>query len=432
MKTFSVRASQLLDLALRALLYIGLGIAVLGAGLDLLPSASPGIDLPQLTVIAAGLVVALLAFGLRRESMRRRLRRNLPAALATVAVTLIALEIALTLGGLPAYYAVDSAQENADRLRWRTCDEAGCRIVRDVAMADCDMESGRRMCMLNPQGFADRQSFVADAARAGGRRVLLLGDSFTFGMSADAGHGFAELLEANDPAGLYWNAAVPGSGTHHALESFKVYAPLLKPAVTVLGFYMNDFENNMISTSDWSVSADPVDATVVTWIDDWGNALQIDQESAFYYRKAGVDPPASQFERTLGATRLGALLLRSLDALARLKQQADGANSLQAEVTRKFLRALRDEAEAHETALLVMLIPQPGDIERPGARYQLARHLLDELGMDYLEPSHSLDARLDYASDGHWNNEGHSQVAMLLSDCLDAFNAEGSLASCAS
>ena len=428
----SPRALKLQDLALRALLYIGLGIAAVGAGLDLLPSASPGIDLPQLTVIAVGACIAALAFGLRREGLRRRLRGNLLAALATAAVTLVALEVALAAGGLEAYYTEDVSEDSVDRLRWRTCDEAGCRIVRAVAMADCEPESGSRMCKLNAQGFADSQSFAAIDARASGRRVLLLGDSFTYGMSADSGRGFVDVLEANDPDGVYWNAAVPGSGTHHALETFKVYAPLLRPAVTVLGFYMNDFENNMISTSDWSINADPDDGTVVTWIDDWGNAIQLDQRSTFYYRKSGVDPPASQFERAVGSTRLGGLVLRSIDALARLKRQADGASSVQAEVTRKYLRALRDQARAQDTALLVALIPQPDDIERPGARYQVARQLLTELDMDYLELAHALDARLDYAGDGHWNNAGHSQVAGLLSDCLDGFDAEATFSSCAS
>ena len=234
------------------------------------------------------------------------------------------------------------------------------------------------------------------------------------------GRSFVETIEQDDPAGIYWNAGVPGAGTHHALATFKVYAPILRPHVTVLGFFINDFENNMISPSEWQADADPGDKTIVLWRDLWGNPLRLDQRSAFYYRKAGIDPPASPVERALGATRLGTLVLRFLDALARIVQDAEGSKSLPANITRDYLRQLRDAAAAQETRLLVMLIPRPDDIGSPGRRYRIARQLLDELEIAYVEPRQALDATLDYAADAHWNNAGHQKAAKLLGAAIDA------------
>lgn len=412
------RKSMILDLGLRLLAALGLLIALVGIGLDLLPSASPGINLPQLMLIACGVCICLLALSLRRKRFRRWCYRNLPRGLLVALVTLFVLEGALTFSGLEPYYPADRPEDRVELELWRTCDDAGCRFRREIVLANCSEDSVSPYCKLNPQGYADSQAFTADASLFTGKRVLMLGDSFTFGMSADPGHSFVETMEKNDPEGLYWNAAVPGAGTHHALASFEVYAPLLQPHITVLGFFLNDFENNMISLSDWRADADPADKLVVLWRDLWGNPVRLDQRSAFYYRKAGIDPPASPVERAVGATRLGTLILRFMDAAARIARDAEGTSSQPATVTRGYLRQLRDAALALETNLIVMLIPRPDDIGSPSSHYQLARQLLGELQIDYFEPMPALDAGRDYAADGHWNSAGHQTVGKLLGDFI--------------
>ena len=411
---------MILDLGLRLIAALGIGIALAGIALDLLPSASPGFNLPQLMLIAAGILIFLLALGLRQARFRVWLRRNMPRGILLAAVTLIVLEGALGFTGLAPYYPADRPEYQVDLVRWRACDDGGCHLRREIVLANCSNESISRLCTVNPQGFADNQAFVAEAKHVDAKRVLMLGDSFTFGMSADSGQSFVETIEKSDPEAVYWNAAIPGAGTEHALASFEVYAPILQPQITILGFFMNDFENNMISRSEWNADEDPADTTVVLWRDLWGNAIRLDQRSAFYYRKAGIDPPASPVERAVGATRLGTLVLRFLDAVARVVRDAEGINGLPANITREYLRQLRDLAETHETRLIVMLIPRQGDIGSPSKLYQTARQLLEELGINYFEPMQALDAGLDYAADGHWNSAGHQKVAKLLGDYIDA------------
>lgn len=414
------RLAMILDLGLRLIGALGFGIALVGIGLDLLPSASPGFNLPQLMLIAFGLFIFLLALGLRHKRFRTRMVQNIPRGFLVALTTLFVLEGALSFTELEAYYPADRPEERVDLAPWRTCDEAGCRFRREIVLANCTEGSVSRYCMLNPQGYADSQPFAADASHAARKRVLILGDSFTFGMSADIGQSFVETIENTDPEGVYWNAAVPGAGTHHALASFEVYAPILQPHITVLGFYMNDFENNTISLSEWNADEDPRDKTVVIWRDLWGNPIRLDQRSAFYYRKAGIDPPASPAERAVGATRLGTLVLSFMDAVARIVRDSEGTSSLPANITREYLRQLRDVAKAQETKLIIMLIPRPDDIESPGKLYRIARQLLDELQIDYFEPMQALDARQDYAADAHWNSKGHQKVAKLLGNQIDA------------
>lgn len=419
------------DAALRLLAALGAVIALIGIGLDLLPSASPGLNLPQFMLIAAGVALAALALALRSKRFRQRLHKNLLVAVGITAATLVMLEILLALGGQAVYYPARTPTAPVDQVRWRSCDEGGCHFIRDTVLANCAEGSQRRMCTLNAQGFADSQPFTAAAAHAADRRLLFLGDSFTFGMSAGAGKSFVETLEARDAASIYWNAAVPGAGTHHALATFSAYAPLLQPDVTVLGFYMNDFRNNMISLNDWAANDDAGGSADVIWIDLWGNTIMLDRETALYYRQAGIEPPASGIEQVLGGTRLGTLGLRFMDAVARIKSDAEGASSIQAEITREYLQRLAAAAEAQGSALLVLLIPQAHDIASPSALFRNALHLLEALHLSYLNPREALDAQRDYAPDGHWSSAGHQKIAGLLEQCLRAFFARGDFVDCA-
>ena len=62
-----------MNAAFTLLAALGLAITALGLGIDfLLPGTSPGFSIAQLLLVAAGLLLALAAFALRRADLRRR------------------------------------------------------------------------------------------------------------------------------------------------------------------------------------------------------------------------------------------------------------------------------------------------------------------------------------------------------------------------
>ena len=73
------------------LIVIGVLVALFGAAVDyLLPGTSPGLNLPQLLIIAAGVALSFGAWQLRRPEVRRRFSSSAGKSIA------VALSITLT------------------------------------------------------------------------------------------------------------------------------------------------------------------------------------------------------------------------------------------------------------------------------------------------------------------------------------------------
>jgi len=425
---------------------LGILISLLGIGMDIIPGSAPGLSLPQLLLTAAGLTLALVAFALRSAAVRawvlQNMRKHWLPSLVIAAVTLIVLEFVLAAADIPTYFPPpmdDVPMPFYQQVPWWTCDEAGCHYVHEHIDAAC--ESGQvfgRRCIVNRQGFHDAQDFVAGDDFDERMRILMLGDSFTLGLSAEPGKSYVETIEANFPQSIVWNTGISGTATKQALASFQTYAPALQPQLAILGFYMNDFLENMLPVDHHIIEIDQNNRGFRRKrydIDERSGAVTELDDEALYYQHYGVEPPGSELERLIGRTRLGSLLPRFFKARMRQDEmryrRASPPVSQSVDITRRYLKALRDAAAAQDTALLVLLIPDQEDLPSPTPYYQNALAIMTELEMPYLNPSHALDIR-DYMppSDGHWNTAGHQKVGNMLSDCLAVFQISGDLSDC--
>ena len=436
--------SAALNIVFTLLAGLGLLTALAGLGMDVLFGTHPGLNLPQLLLIAGGLLGSLTGFYLRRGDARRRvwasIREHRRALLVTTALTMIALELVLAAAGIDTYFpSHDIPEAPLEEAPWWICDELGCRFDQEAMAAACENgEMPGRFCIVNRQGFHDAQDFVAGADFDERTRILILGDSYTFGSSADIGKSYVETIEANLPRAIVWNTGIPGAGTQQALLSFQTYAPLLQPQMAILGFYMNDFEDNIMPIDRWIV----VDNGYMQQyrLDDQGNIMKLGLQAA-YYHAFGVTPPANEIQRIIGAARLGSLALKTVDivrwgrrAVSPPEWLLSGARGEGGafDATRGYLRDLRDAAAAQNTTLLTLLIPMWDDLADAGQRWQAAAQLMRELEMPYLDPRLLLDAELDYdrAANTHWNSAGHQKVGRLLSACIKAFQIHGDWSSC--
>lgn len=422
------------------LFVVGTFVAIFGIAIDyLLPGASPGINLPQLLVVAAGLSLALVATLLRREKTRSRLSAKLGKSIVAAAIisllTLLVLELGLAMWGMPTYFSIEPPQYRLTVAPWWTCGAAGCHYDYDtVALAYASGELKGRVCKVNRQGYSDSEDFILANDYEERTRILLLGDSMTYGMSADVGMSYAEKLSAELPQSVIWNTGIPGAGASQALLSFNVYGPQLRPQITILGFVNNDFDDNMMPIDSWVNALDSKGNAVSVrkfTIDSEENVIEYDLKDIEYYREFVKLPPSNELERLLGITRLGSLLLKLRDEIESTAPVYERFERRSA-VTRQYLRTLRDEVAALGSELLVIVVPQRTDIDNPSIRFQLALDLLQSLEIASLNPIDSLDPVSDYATppDGHWNNAGHQKVGALLSECVERFIASGSFSDC--
>lgn len=422
-----------------ALMFLGLAVMLFGIGVDfLLPGTSPGLNLPQLMIIGAGLAVSFGAYLLGQVDARRRLlagsRKSLISFILILFVTLFILELLLAVSGRSVYY------ENAVRKFYRTtahmihCSESGCRHNYDMVVAACARgERTGRDCIVNRQGFADDKDFVAHEDFADRTRVLMLGDSYTHGFSADVGMSFVEFVEARFPSIVLWNAGFASTATNQALASYEMLAPILKPHLTVLGFFMNDFDENRLPIDSWFIAEDPEGNTAFIRpyrADQWGNVTRLDDESIRHYISHGVYPPPNEIERLLGNLQLGTLVLRLRDQIARLNVD-ERLFAKNVEATREILEELHERMLAESSALLILLIPTQTDLTAESERYQTAKDLMHELGLPYMYLTDMLEDE-DYMPppDGHWNNMGHQKVGARLADCTQRFKDSGNLGDC--
>ena len=434
MKATPSKRTAVWNAALALLAGLGILVALLGIGIDALPGSYPGLSLPQLLLTAAGLTLALIAFALRSAAVRGRVLQNMrkhwALGLLITVMTLIVLEFVLAAANIHPYFPPDIPQQFLAWKPWRTCDEVGCRHIYDAMIAACEKGkiSGRH-CIVNRQGFSDTQDFVWSDDFDERMRVLMLGDSFAFGWSADIGKSYVETIEANFPQSIVWNTGMPITGTEQALALFRMYAPVLQPQLAILGFYRNDFKDNTLpmDTQLW-VGEDDRRIFLRRQADDSGNVMVSDKQKSYYYHLHGVEPPDSELERLIGRTRLGSLLLRAMDmASGKARTRWDRG----VDITREYLRDLRDAAAAQDTALLVLLIPDREDLLAPTRHYENALAIMAELEIPYLNLIHALNIR-DYmpGTDVHWNNAGYQKVGNMLSDCLAVFQISGDLSDC--
>jgi hypothetical protein len=122
---------------------------------------------------------------------------------------------------------------------------------------------------INQLGFRDDREYALEKSPRT-FRILVLGDSVTFGHGSVFEHTYPFLLEQKLKAwrpGVdwqVWNAAVPGYNTSQELAQLVDVGPRFQPDLVVVGFFENDFvENFPVGTPG---AAARVRSAAMTWL----------------------------------------------------------------------------------------------------------------------------------------------------------------------
>src|SRR3989454_7753222 len=101
----------------------------------------------------------------------------------------------------------------------------------------------------NALGFRDSREYELEK-KPGTFRIIVLGDSVTFGHGSVYEHTYPYVMEQRlkawrpDVDWQVWNAAVPGYNTSQELAQLEQVGPAFAPDLVVVGFYENDLIDN--------------------------------------------------------------------------------------------------------------------------------------------------------------------------------------------
>ena len=253
--------------------------------------------------------------------------------------------------------------------------------------------------------------------RPGRRRIVLLGDSVSFGLGVDQEEIFAHRLEERlgaeiDPAYELLNLAVFAYHTGNELDAFREDGLRYRPEIAVLQLYMNDLA--------MGPPAAPVAAPAAS-VRDRLTALKnrFAFKSALYRRLHQIGTGLTfRLLHDLRRTRFPESL--NDDEPRGKKAYLEATPDDEAVPAFRALREIQSVARRHGVRLLVVVTPDEVQLFGPG--YDLindrVRGFCRREGIDLFDPLPALRAapnRVELYNDGvHFSAEGHRRMGDLL------------------
>jgi hypothetical protein len=322
----------------------------------------------------------------RQEMSKPTLRSNLLVLFTSSIITLIACEGLLALMAIlkPSYPIypgefVSVQNDSADALiGWKM---PANRVLNYL-------HQGRNVSyQSNSQGFRSTWNYNTDYE---GRRIIFLGDSFTFGSHVHEKETFAALLESKFKNTRSYNFGMTGFGLDQIWMTLRHYALSLKPDLVVLSFITADLERSLTayrSRPGWM------------------------QKPMFRLSEHRL-VPMTQNNRPNPVW----LFVQRRSRLFELWRRVEWHLSMRYGIgypwrlNRAIFAAIRDECRAAGAPLIVVYIPTENGLRRvPMLEREFRNMGINFLDLSTLEPSNP--ESLYIKNDGHLNALGHRFVA---------------------
>ncbi|MEI9958269.1 MAG: hypothetical protein WDM90_18635 [Ferruginibacter sp.] len=315
--------------------------------------------------------------------------------------------------------------------KWWACDSVdGPRYIANQVTPEDSMFFSKeewyykRLQMVNNAGYHDTDNFTDISPNSDSLRVLVDGDSFTWGASSDVGSSYVDVFEKDLKKAypsIVWNTGIPATGTNHAIFTTKKFLPLQKSNYVVLGFYVgNDFGDNLV----------PFDKLIFNKLASCYNLYDYDKNFKPYqiteheaYKKATGSYPMEElnfFQKILIRSRVVTFLSDLKDKVVnRISGNKAKANEQEYKMTKEYLKQLNDYVKENNAELIVLVIPSRDDVIKKEIYYLNTIKILDELSVKYVDPLSQFKED-DYLkiNGGHWKNRAHILVGHALSKYL--------------
>ena len=258
--------------------------------------------------------------------------------------------------------------------------------------------------------------------------VLVLGDSFTYGIGVNNDETYSAYLQERMKSVRFINAGNGGKGTDYALKYVQTRTTGVFPRIILLGFFSNDFSDNAREEyfkiySDGKIVAKDLSSSLAAnksglirlpmynWIISWSHAANLIKQAAIKI----VTMRTANSPENNGVVD-GTIPIKEGVGLERSEM-----------LTRCYLNELNMIAKEKGSLLLAFYIPAKEELTAKSSSVQEMTFL--KITQDLGVPSFSMLAALKKASlpplqlylqEGHWTPLSHSVAADVLIPCINS------------
>lgn len=274
---------------------------------------------------------------------------------------------------------------------------------------------------INRLGFRGKEPENADSNK---KRILVLGDSFAWGMSASPFQD-SSMFDLIQQHGTYEviNTGIPAADPPQYAEIARLYAPLYKPDYIIVVFFMG----NDLMKFDRTVAANQ---PFYYWTNAGAILADIDgihfnsPHEAYDYlanTRYYLQKPDAWYKYVIAQSsllsRLYAGKYRVEEKIAYEKMRANTS------ITKKYLNKINEIALQNHVPVKFVLIPERKEADMDTAKYKnrYSDILLDKQLQNKWLIVPTAKSLYKQNPDGHLNNKGHAYYATILSELLDNY-----------
>lgn len=243
----------------------------------------------------------------------------------------------------------------------------------------------------------------ASAGDPGARRIVFLGDSFTFGVGVEPEETLVHRVGRALPGAVALNFGMSGFGIDQMWLTLRHYAAPTEPDLVVLSFVLDDLDRTMAAYRLRDTLEFRRSRGEIGWVPK--PAFSIGDDGRLVRLDASHRPPAPlRFLR-----RHSRILEGWTQVVDRLGERFPIGERWR--LNRRIFREIRDEARRLGAPLLVVYLPARGLAERETPLFERE---FQALGIPYLDLRARLPAdpaALYFEHDAHFNAAGHAFAA---------------------
>lgn len=359
-------------------------------------------------------------------SINKDIAINLAILLCTVVVMFVGIEVALRMF-MPQLATTSTSLQFDDEL-------GSVPIPNLEGQAISPTREFNIKYSVNSKGYRGEEH-IHNASK---NRIVILGDSFTFGVNVEDGDTVAEVLEDSLVNTDVVNLGVPGYGTAQAYLRFKKEGLQYEPNVTILFFFSNDVADNLRVGHVPAFDRNLILVHKPEKSKSAGFKLRnyLHERSHLYHFVADRVHSIRPIENIFIKAGLMQFPYPSISEIEMFKKEYTPEFVEGWEVTKRLIIEIKDISEDNNSTFILVLIPDKNqcstdewaqflyNLRVDGNNYDINRagHLFAEFSEEYdiifidLLP-HFINnncSELYYKSDGHWNPKGNKFVSEVI------------------